>query len=342
MQSDQLLRRTEASLDSWKTVDKDFQSLAGLTSRSKFISTLQTVLEELNIDFYDVNDTSNDGASGSSSEIPLQQPAKKPKYKHNNSFLEEVQIMRELHPKKEDYVYNQFWDSSHKEWRQLCASSLGFERGMEGTFGGTFRERLYVSTLPQSCFDIVKDLEDSMTQGMVRSSFKTTQLTGGLFQSFVGFKEERPVRFALQQLVNGTTTMKEFREKGKSLKDTNRHVQQNDTEEIRQTRIIQQQGEEINSLKAENVILKAENDRLKTLLSEVEQTNASTEEVTQDDDTDSNQDEDELAVGTQVSARWTDGSFYNAVIISKRKNGYYVKFYDGWKRVVSRQEMKRL
>ncbi|CAG2209608.1 unnamed protein product [Mytilus edulis] len=85
-------------------------------------------------------------------------------------------------------------------------------------FGGTFREMLYVATLPHSCFDIVKDLEDSMTQGMVRSSFKTTQLTGGLFQSFVGFKEERPVRFALQQLVNGTTTMKEFRGKGKSLK----------------------------------------------------------------------------------------------------------------------------
>ncbi|CAC5380763.1 unnamed protein product [Mytilus coruscus] len=210
---------------------------------------------------YDVHDTCNDGASGSSLETPLQQPAKKPKYKHNNSFLEEVQIMRELHPKKEDYVFNQFWDSSHKEWRQLCASSLSFERGMEGTFGGTFRERLYVATLPQSCFEIVSELEDSMTQGMVRSSFKTTQLTGGLFQSFVGFKEERPVRFALHQLVNGTTTMKEFREKGKSLKITNRL--QNDTEESRQTRIIQQQGEEIISLKAENGILKAENDRLK-------------------------------------------------------------------------------
>ncbi|CAC5404049.1 unnamed protein product [Mytilus coruscus] len=283
--SDQLLRRTEASLDSWKTVDKDFQSLAGLTSRSKFISTLQTVLEELNIDFYDVNDTCNDGASGSSSETPLQQPAKKTNTLQTvleepniDSMMLMTLVMMELQvaaqrpplqttskenkvqaqqlmkkfrsceraapkKKKEDYVFNQFWDSSHKEWRQLCASSLGFERGMEGTFGGTFRERLYVATLPQCV-----------------------------------------LRLLAARKIN-----------------TNRL--QNDTEESRQTRL--------------------KNDRLKTLLREVEQTNASNEEESiQDDDTDSNPDEDELAVGTKISTRWSDDSFYNAVIISKRKNGY--------------------
>ncbi|VDI75575.1 Hypothetical predicted protein, partial [Mytilus galloprovincialis] len=81
----------------------------------------------------------------------------------------------------------------------------------EGMFGWTFREMLYVATLPHSCFDIVKDLEDSMTQGMVRFSFKTTQMTGGLFQSFVGFKEERPVRFALHQLQNDTEEIRRTR-----------------------------------------------------------------------------------------------------------------------------------
>ncbi|CAC5423475.1 unnamed protein product [Mytilus coruscus] len=149
--SDQLLRRTEVSLDSWKTVDKDFQSLAGDIKIQVYPNSSNN----------DVNDTSNDGTSGSSSETPLQQPAKKPKH----------------------------------------------------------------------------------------------------------------------------------------YKDKNCHVFL--------FKIIQQQGEEIISLKAENGILKAENDRLKTLLSDVEQTNASDEEERiQDDDTDSNQDEDELAVGTKVSARW--------------------------------------
>lgn len=38
--------------------------------------------------------------------------------------------MRELHPKREDYGDGDFWDTSLKEWRELCAESLGFEKTM--------------------------------------------------------------------------------------------------------------------------------------------------------------------------------------------------------------------
>ena len=88
----------------------------------------------------------------------------------------------------------------------------------QGPFGSSFREQIYVSTIPASCFDIVKDLDQAFKDGDVKTSVKKTIMTGGVFQCAVGLKDEVKLADILADLTNGDLSLGEFREKAKKLK----------------------------------------------------------------------------------------------------------------------------
>ncbi|XP_052084908.1 uncharacterized protein LOC127722102 isoform X1 [Mytilus californianus] len=137
--------------------------------------------------------------------------------------------MREAHPDSGAAPRQTFLNTSNRLWRKKVMPLLGFNPAKhEGTFGGSFKEQIYLSTLPECCFDLVIDVINSHDAGLLhQSNRKETTIKPGLFKHLVGVKSEVVVHRHLSQLNSGLINLPEFRQQTKDIKL--QHQSQNST-----------------------------------------------------------------------------------------------------------------
>ncbi|XP_052097920.1 uncharacterized protein LOC127732776 isoform X1 [Mytilus californianus] len=208
-------------LHRYKAVDKTFTTLENRKSRSNFLTDLQDTLDSLQLQFARIEE-----------EIPAakSKPTQKTKTKFvHKSLHEELRIMREAHPDSGAAPRQTFLNTSNRLWRKKVMPLLGFNPAKhEGTFGGSFKEQIYLSTLPECCFDLVIDVINSHDAGLLhQSNRKETTIKPGLFKHLVGVKSEVVVHRHLSQLNSGLINLPEFRQQTKDIKL--QHQSQNST-----------------------------------------------------------------------------------------------------------------
>ena len=74
-----------------------------------------------------------------------------------------------------------------------------------------------MATLPENCFDLVAELDQAFRGGKVKTSVSKKMLTSGVFQSFVGYKDQVKLYDILVQLIDGEISLAELRQLGKQL-----------------------------------------------------------------------------------------------------------------------------
>ena len=75
-----------------------------------------------------------------------------------------------------------------------------------------------MATMPESCFNLVEQLDESFKDGAIKTRFSKTQMTSGVFQCLVGYYNETELQQILTDLLDGVLSLTEFREKAKELK----------------------------------------------------------------------------------------------------------------------------
>ncbi|CAG2253455.1 unnamed protein product [Mytilus edulis] len=283
------LQKVTTPLKIFKPVDPLYKELAGISSRTSFVSQLTEILEENSILYATEEEETT-------KETPA---AKKMKYEHKKTFFEE------------------------------CL----------GPLDSSFREQIFVSALPTSCFDLVEELNQSFKDGHVRTSFKKTLMTGGVFQCLVGAHSEDKIMQILNQLNDGEISLTDFRIKLKNL----RYNYEKEEEDSAMKEI------ELVRLRREVHRLKAENRRLTTILmensqeKETETVEPEVQTVGPEDQTvepevqtvepevqtvepEDQTDEPEVSspsVGGLVMARWSpDKVYYEAKVLSVTKRNH--------------------
>ncbi|XP_076112032.1 uncharacterized protein LOC143080189 isoform X1 [Mytilus galloprovincialis] len=199
-------------LHRYKAVDKTFSSLENRKSRSNFLTDLHDTLDSLHLQFARLED-----------DIPAvnSKPTQKTKTKFvHKSLHEELRIMREAHPESGAAARQTFLNTSNRLWRKKVMPLLGFNPAKhEGTFGGSFKEQIYLSTLPECCFDLVIDIINSHEAGLLhQSNRKETTIKPGLFKHLVSVKSEVVVHRHLSQLNSGLVNLPEFRKQTRNIK----------------------------------------------------------------------------------------------------------------------------
>lgn len=252
-------------LHRYKAIDKTFTTLENRKSRSNFLTDLQDTLDSLQLQFARIEE-----------EIPAakSKPTQKTKTKFvHKSLHEELRIMREAHPDSGAAPRQTFLNTSNRLWRKKVMPLLGFNPAKhEGTFGGSFKEQIYLSTLPECCFDLVIDVINSHDAGLLhQSNRKETTIKPGLFKHLVGIKSEVVVHRHLSQLNSGLINLPEFRQQTKDIKL--QHQSQNSTPS----------GPTVRRLQNEILRLKSRVEELEEL---VERNQTQDQDVYEFDDTD--------------------------------------------------------
>ncbi|CAG2253454.1 PHF20 [Mytilus edulis] len=226
-------------------------------------------------------------------------------------------IMREQHPQNQSIT---FLPTGNQQWRKKCMNVLQYDKEKMGPFDSSFREQIFVSALPTSCFDLVEELDQSFKDGHVRTSFKKTLMTGGVFQCLE--KEEED------------SAMKEI-----ELVRLRREVHRLKAENRRLTTILMENSQEKETKTVEPEV-QTVGPEDQTVEPEVQTVEPEVQTVEPEDQTD----EPEVSspsVGGLVMARWTpDKVYYEAKVLSvtKRCNKcilYYFselncKGHNGW------------
>ncbi|CAC5420121.1 unnamed protein product [Mytilus coruscus] len=170
-----------------------------------------------------------------------------------------------------------------------------FHLTSRGPFGSSFREKIFVAALPTSCFDLVEELDQSFKDGHVRTSFKKTVMTAGVFQCLVGSHSEDNILQILNQLNYGEISLTNFRMKAKELKE-----EEKEDSAMKEIELVR--------LRREVQRLKTENSRLTTIVQPEVSENLT--EISGP------------SVGALVMARWSpDKVYYEAKVLSITKRG---------------------
>ncbi|XP_062610109.1 uncharacterized protein LOC134271899 [Saccostrea cucullata] len=261
-------------LEAYKTVESGFRSLKDIASRRKFCDELNAVLAKLKIAFAD--DVSHLDSSGElftpadcilqtdseldstveespASSASSQDASTSRKYVHKE-LEEEVKIMRDAHPQSGKVGRREFLKTGDVAWRRKCEVLLAFRPKVHaGTFGGSFREQIYLSTLPECCFEELQGIFAAFKRGDIPTMRNTKSIKPGLFALLVGEKREVEVHHHLSNLANGLVSLDQFRKDISSLKKTRSNE------------------ESMQEIKRENRRLRDENAKLKDQLEEMRQ-----------------------------------------------------------------------
>lgn len=316
----EFLQKVTTPLKIFKPVDPLFKELAGISSRTSFISQLTEILEENSI-LYATE------AEETTKETPA---AKKKKYEHQKTFFEECIIMREQHPHNQSIT---FLPTGNQQWRKKCMNVLQYDKEKMGPFGSSFREQIFVAALPTSCFNLVEELDQSFKDGHVRTSFKKTVMTAGVFQCLVGSHSEDKILQILNQLNDGEISLTDFRIKSKELK-----AEEKEDSAMKEIELVR--------LRREVQRLKTENSRLTTILMQnnQEKEKEKEKEIVEPEISENVTEVSGPSVGALVMARWSpDKVYYEAKVLSITKRGYAVKYtLDGYERTYPQKYLKPL
>lgn len=255
-------------LDSFKVVESGFKCLKDTTSRRKFCSELKEVLQKLKIAFCDDAQSDSSGELFSPSESILEisdihdsiastptldevtkEPhpveTKKKKF-HHRTLKEEIEIMRNAHPQQGKVSNRDFLETSNTKWRRTCEALLGFDPSKhDGTFGGSFREQIYLATLPECCYEELLHIFEAFKNGHIPTTRATSSIKPGLFAQLVGDKREVEVHHQLSNLASGIVSLEQFRK------------------DLQASRINRNTEDSVTGLKNENSRLRQENKRLR-------------------------------------------------------------------------------
>lgn len=140
---------------------------------------------------------------------------KKTKFFHRLSFMEEVQVMRQLHPDEQTAKDHEMLDTSNRSWRRGAERELHFTQGVH--FGGSFKEHISVACLSRRSFALAQQIMEAYSRWELKQQ-TNNKVNRMLFAQLPGVKSEDVIFEHLVKLKEKKMSKAEFNEELKIFK----------------------------------------------------------------------------------------------------------------------------
>nr|XP_022343357.1 uncharacterized protein LOC111136636 isoform X2 [Crassostrea virginica] len=138
------------------------------------------------------------------------------RFRHNNTFREEVELLRSMHPEREIVDDNELLNSAHKKWRRTAEESLDIRTG---TIGGLMKEAISVACLSRRCYQKAQSIM-TLYQGWKLRRQGNNKVNRMLFVQLPGLRNEAKIFDLLCRFEGKVFSKTEFNMELKKAKTT--------------------------------------------------------------------------------------------------------------------------
>lgn len=139
---------------------------------------------------------------------------KKTKFFHRLTFMEEVKVMRQLHPDENSAKDHEMLDTSNRTWRREAERELHFT---QGHFGGSFKEHISVACLSRRCFELAQQIMEAYSRWELKQQ-TNNKINRMMFAQLPGVRSEDVIFEHLTKLKTKKISKAEFNEELKIFK----------------------------------------------------------------------------------------------------------------------------